>query len=79
MTHIVQHMILYYVLGARDQCPLCHKQMVRNNIHKHIRVKHSQEEPSQCPQCGKAFSISYYMREHLRKVHGIGQRPALHQ
>jgi uncharacterized C2H2 Zn-finger protein len=50
--------------------------MLKNNIQKHIKVKHSEEEPVDCPQCGKPFKTSYYMKEHLRNIHGIGKRQA---
>ena len=48
--------------------------MLKTNIQKHIKVKHSQEEQVECPQCGKAFKTSYYMKDHLRNIHGVGQR-----
>ncbi len=60
--------------SGKDFCPYCRKAMLRGNIQKHIRVKHSVEEPSTCPQCCKPFKSTYYMKEHLRKQHGIGQR-----
>lgn len=60
--------------SGRDFCPYCQKAMLRGNIQKHIRVKHSVEEPATCPQCSKRFKSTYYMKEHLRKQHGIAQR-----
>ena len=45
--------------------------MLKNNIQKHIRVKHSQVEQVECQHCGKSFKTSYYMKDHLRKVHGF--------
>merc|ERR1712013_292555 len=56
-----------------EQCPICFKFMLRNNIQKHIRAKHSEQENAECPECAKTFKTSYYMKEHLRKYHGIGQ------
>jgi len=59
--------------AGRGECPICGKEMLKNNIQKHIRVKHSQQENADCPQCGKIFKTSYYMKDHLRIVHGIGK------
>ena len=50
--------------------------MLRNNVQKHIRMKHSEEEQSECPECGKCFKTTYNMKEHLRRYHGLGQRIA---
>ena len=58
------------ILG-RGKCPVCWKEMLKNNIQKHIRVKHSQVEQVECQHCGKSFKTSYYMKDHLRKVHGF--------
>ena len=62
---------------GRGECPICGKEMLKNNIQKHIRVKHSQQENADCPQCGKIFKTSYYMKDHLRIVHGIGKNSYL--
>jgi len=60
--------------AGQGQCPVCCKSMLRNNIQKHIRAVHSEEEHAACPQCAKTFKTTYYMKEHLRKIHGIAQR-----
>jgi len=62
--------------AGKDQCPICLKKMLKNNVQKHIRMKHSEEEQSECPECGKCFKTTYNMKEHLRRYHGLGQRIA---
>ena len=53
---------------------MCGKEMLKSNIPKHIRVKHSDTEQAECPQCGKTFKTSYYMKDHLRQIHGFVKR-----
>ena len=65
---------LQFIYLGKEQCPVCFKFMLRNNIQKHIRAKHTEDENAECPECAKTFKTSYYMKEHLRKFHGIGQR-----
>ena len=70
----MKYRVMNLLDSGKEQCPVCFKFMLRTNIQKHIRAKHSEEENAKCPECAKTFKTFYYMKEHLRKIHGIGQR-----
>ena len=74
MLVIFKTVSIWTCILGRDQCPICLKEMLKNNIQKHIKMKHTEEEQSECPQCGKFFKTTYNMKEHLRRFHGLGQR-----
>eukprot|EP00092_Neocalanus_flemingeri_P007003 GFUD01007561.1.p1 GENE.GFUD01007561.1~~GFUD01007561.1.p1 ORF type:complete len:335 (+),score=94.57 GFUD01007561.1:172-1176(+) len=59
--------------GPKDSCPICHKNMLRTNISKHMKMKHSPDDPAECPFCFKVFKTSYNMKDHVTYMHR--QRP----
>lgn len=54
-------------------CPYCSKTMTRKNLSRHITVKHTDLEPSQCCHCQKLFKSDWSLKEHERVQHGIFQ------
>ena len=51
---------------SKDSCPICHKEMLRTSIPKHIKKKHAPDDPAECPFCYKIFKTSYNMRDHIK-------------
>ena len=47
--------------------------MTRKNLSRHITVKHTDLEPSQCCHCQKLFKSDWSLKEHERVQHGIFQ------
>lgn len=54
-------------------CPFCRKQF-KTTKHRNEHVKYCFDNPnrivSNCPICGKSVCDPYYLRKHLRNVHG---------
>jgi len=55
--------------GPKDSCPICHKEMLKTNIPKHMKKKHAPDDPAECPFCFKVFKTSYNMKDHVRYMH----------
>ncbi|MCL4148876.1 UNVERIFIED_CONTAM: hypothetical protein GTU68_017095 [Idotea baltica] len=47
--------------------------MVKVNVHRHIKFKHTQERPFSCPSCPKSFVEKIGLNRHMR-IH-TGERP----
>ncbi|XP_077170739.1 zinc finger protein 579 [Paroedura picta] len=53
------------------QCGVCHKNFARPwSLSRHY-VVHTGEKPFSCPECGMAFRLASYLRQHSR-VHAAG-------
>lgn len=54
-------------------CPFCNK-FFKTSKHRNEHVKYCFDNPdrivSRCPLCGKSVCDPYYLRKHLRKIHG---------
>lgn len=54
-------------------CPFCHK-LFKTTKHRNEHVKYCFDNPdrvvSTCPLCNKSVCDPYYLRKHLRNVHG---------
>lgn len=57
-------------------CPFCRK-LFKTTKHRNEHVKYCFDNPnrivSSCPICSKSVCDPYYLRKHLRNVHGQGQ------
>ena len=55
------------------QCLYCGVAIRKKNIHRHIAVKHTENEPSACSLCNRTLKSKWSLKEHERRVHGILQ------
>ncbi|XP_075771303.1 zinc finger protein 579 [Pelodiscus sinensis] len=57
--------------AKRHQCSVCHKFFARPWSLSRHRLVHTGEKPFACPDCGMAFRLSSYLKQHSR-AHGAG-------
>lgn len=54
-------------------CPFC-KKISKSNKHRNEHVKYCVSNPdriiSKCPHCSKSFCDPYYVRKHMKTIHG---------
>ncbi|XP_054850094.1 zinc finger protein 579 [Eublepharis macularius] len=63
----------------QHQCSICHKNFARPwSLSRHY-VVHTGDKPFSCPECGMAFRLSSYLRQHSRMHAASGDCPLLHQ
>ncbi|KAB8225072.1 hypothetical protein BDV33DRAFT_164515 [Aspergillus novoparasiticus] len=55
-------------VGARYECPICNKRLVRKNILEDHQRIHTGEKPFRCSECGKGFARNYDKKRH-EKIH----------
>ncbi|EHB13446.1 Zinc finger protein 579 [Heterocephalus glaber] len=60
----------------RHQCSICLKAFARPWSLSRHRLVHSTDRPFVCPDCGLAFRLASYLRQH-RRVHAGGPAPHL--
>ncbi|XP_015275017.1 PREDICTED: zinc finger protein 579 [Gekko japonicus] len=63
----------------QHQCGVCHKNFARPwSLSRHY-VVHTGEKPFSCPECGMAFRLASYLRQHSRMHAVSGDCPLLGQ
>lgn len=60
-----KHMNIY-----NFKCPFCKfRSISQDNLDKHIRDLHDDNNPHECKVCGKQFKIRYKVNEHMKRKH----------
>lgn len=73
--HHIRHMMLH---GERKlSCPICDRKFhFTQNYKRHMRRKHSSENPFLCEMCGEAFVTEQLRTIHMCAVHNSAPPPA---
>ena len=68
-------MILNCLLGNKERCELCGKDVHPRALKRHMQNVHNQEGGPRflCSICQTVFKSDMYLKDHLRKLHNVYQ------
>ncbi len=58
-------------MSRHKACGICHMILLRKNIARHIRDQHTSKGRSRCPVCRKTYKTSEWLKDHMRRGHGL--------
>ncbi len=71
------HLVKHTYTHSKEKCVNCsvcgHGFTNKYNLTKHTAVKHTRDLPHKCTYCKKEYFEKYYLKRHLKNVHGVSK------